>query len=127
MSEYEIKNAVIESAIIDIGDRDMLTAWLMLDYGGSGQGFGGYVLLPGEGWAHRAAGERGPNYAGVFIDQCMRIAGVGQWSQLPGKTIRVKASHGRVHAIGHIVKDKWFCPSEALESLAAPTPEDSDV
>lgn len=115
--DYEIKNAVIESAVIDIGDRDLLTAWLYLDYGDSGQGFGGYVLLPGEGWTHRESGERGPNYAGIFIDQCLRIAGVDQWSKLPGKTIRVKADHGKVHAIGHIVKDKWFCPSEVFRAL----------
>jgi len=31
---------------------------------------------------------------------------------MKGKTIRVKSSHGEVEAIGHIVKDDWFNPSE---------------
>lgn len=39
-----IKNAVIKSAVIDSDDMGLLTVWLHLDYGGSGQGFGGYAL-----------------------------------------------------------------------------------
>lgn len=38
MTDNEIKNAIIDSAIIDMGDRGLLTAWIYLDYGGSAQG-----------------------------------------------------------------------------------------
>lgn len=110
----EIKNAIIESAVIDTGDRGLLTAWLFLDYGGSGQGFGGYSLyLPKDYKHHTNKGD----FAGHFIFRCMQIAGVEKWSDLKGKTIRVKATNGGVEAIGHIVKDDWFNPSEDFAKM----------
>jgi hypothetical protein len=105
----EIKNAVIGKATITNGDHGCLSAWLTLDYGGSGQGFGGYNLYSG--------GNNSKNYAGVFIDKCLKIAGVSEWSKLEGKTIRVKSEHSGVIAIGHIVEDKWFNPKEVFSEM----------
>lgn len=113
--ELEIKNAIIESAVIDTGDRGLLTAWLFLDYGGSGQGFGGYSLyLPKDFKHHTNKGD----FAGHFIFRCMQIAGVEKWSDLKGKTIRVKCNHSKVEAIGHIVKDDWFNPSADFSKMS---------
>jgi hypothetical protein len=103
----EIKNAVITASSITAGDHSILSAWLTLDYQGSGQGFGGYCLYnPISDFKTHG------NYAGHFIWRTMQIAGVEKWSSLVGKTIRVKGDWNKVHAIGHIIKEDWFNPSQ---------------
>lgn len=113
MGEMEIKNAVIKSARIDMGDHGLLTAWLDLDYGGSGQGFGGYSLYLPKSFTHHAM----LSHAGHFLFRVMEVAGVERWDQLPGKTVRVCSNHSGVEKIGHIVKDDWFCPREDFARL----------
>lgn len=109
MSE-EIRNAVIESASINDGDRGLLTAWLQLSYGGTGQGFGGYALYLPKSYSHHKV----ESYAGHFIYRCMEIAGVTSWDAIRGKTIRVRLDKsgfgGSIVGIGHIVNDDWFYP-----------------
>ena len=111
------RNAVITSAEITNDDHGLLSAWVSLDYGGSGQGFGGYSLYLPKGFKH--AVDQG-NYAGHFIWRVMEVAGVSKWSQLKGKTIRVRCEHSKVHAIGHIVKDDWFNPSVDFAMMKVP-------
>lgn len=111
----EEKNAIVESVSIGDGDRGLLTAWLQLNYGGSGQGFGGYVLYLPKDYNHFT--NKG-DFAGHFIFRCMEIAGVTKWQDIKGKTVRVRADHGRVEAIGHIVKNDWFNPSEDFKKMA---------
>lgn len=106
----ETKNAIITAATITNDAHGMLSAWLHLDYGSSGHGFGGYVLYFPDS-LNKA------NYAGHFIWRVLEIVGVSEWSQLVGKTIRVQCDHSRVHAIGHIVKDDWFNPKKEFEKM----------
>lgn len=104
----ETKNAIIERAYFDT-ERG-LSAWLTLDYGDCGhQSFGGYCLYVKKLFREQ---ESKGNYAGHFIYRCLQIGDVSDWAKLVGRTIRVRADHGKVYAIGHIVKDDWFNPSE---------------
>lgn len=101
----ETRNAIIKSASIRI-DRDLLTAWVYVDYGGAGQGFGGIVLYLPQSFAHHH--QLSP--AGHFIYRVLTIAGVESWSDLPGKAIRVRADSGKISSIGHILNEDWFTP-----------------
>lgn len=109
----ETKNAIITSATINNDDHGVLSAWLMLDYGGSGQGFGGYSLYLPKDFKHHKVDS---GFAGHFIWRCMEIADVTSWDKIVGKTIRVRASHSGIEAIGHIVKDDWFCPRDDFKN-----------
>lgn len=104
----ETKNAIIKSATICDGDRGLLTAWVTLDFGHSGQGFGGYALYLPKSFDHHKM----LSHAGHFIWRCMEVAGATRWEDLPGKTVRVRGTFSGIDAIGHIVKDDWFCPAE---------------
>lgn len=111
----EIKNAIIESTSISTDDHGILTAWLNLDYGDSGQGFGGYVLYkPGS----LLKGKIEAQYTGHFIDRCMQIAGVSKWEDMRGKPIRVRCGGlgEMIKSIGHILHDDWFNPSEDFKT-----------
>lgn len=112
MGDLKERNAVINDVSITKEDHGCLTIWLGLDYGGSGQGFGGYALyLPPSCANHEIK-----SFAGHFIWRLMEIAGVTKWDRIIGKTIRVRASHSGVDAIGHIINDDWFCPAKDFEN-----------
>lgn len=108
------QNATIKSTTLDI-ERG-LSAWLHLDYGGTGQGFGGFILYAKHAWTE--GGQLQANYAGHFIQRCIEIGGVEQWEKLPGRNIRVRREdgfNGKVIAIGHITNDDWFNPQQDFE------------
>ncbi len=118
-------NARITSADITFERGFALDCALMLDYGGTCQGFGGYII-GGDPFQDTADSKHKdqPNFAAEFIGAVLAVAGVERFSQLVGKIIRVRKDDGRglIRAIGHPIKDIWFNPKErfdALESKAA--------
>jgi hypothetical protein len=116
MPDLKERNAIIMGAKLTTADHGILSGWLNLDYGGMNQAFGGYQLyLPSGSKFHSGQA----NYAGHFIWRCMEIAGVTEWSELRGKTIRVRQEHVGVIAIGHIIKDDWFDPSADFKEMEA--------
>ena len=101
----EIRNARIKSTSLGREDHGIMTCYLHLDYGGSGQGFGGYVM--GEG-----------AYGVNFITGILDTLEVSSWEKLPGTHLRVKASDSKVEYIGHIINDKWFGPADITPKRA---------
>jgi hypothetical protein len=103
----EIKNAIIKSATLSSSDHGALCGWLRFEFGGGvEQSFGGLALYPGT-----------INYAGKWIQRCLDIAGVYDWSELPGRCVRVKLKGELIVAIGHVLEEYWFNPQMEFEAL----------
>ena len=98
----QIKNAKITSVKLGNTDHDIMTLQLFLDYGGSGQAFGGYAL---DEWDESKGCRVGTSYGLQFIKEV--LAAVGQYDlfKLPGKYIRVDANDTKVFAVCNILKD----------------------
>ena len=98
----ETKNAKIVSTFLGYEGHGILSCYLTLDYGGSGQSFGGYEL-------------KYPAYGIDFIDKILKTVGVESWEDLAGKCIRVKSEYTKIHSIGNLIEDKWFNPETDLK------------
>ena len=106
----ELKNAMITGTKLSNEDHCVLSAWVYLDYGGSGQGFGGHALYNPD-W------KNAKDITGLFIWRVMEVAGVENWDSLKGKTIRVLGDSSHIEAIGHILKDIWFYPEKEFKAM----------
>ena len=98
----EIKNAKIKSTMLGKEDHGIMSFMLYLDYGGSGQGFGGYSL-------------GGNSYK--IIKRILEVVGVNSWEDLKGQVVRVKAEHNKVHSIGNFLEDDWLNPKEFFDEI----------
>lgn len=102
-TDLEIENAVIERAWIGYEDHGIMTSYVMLKYGGSGQGFGGW-FLKGESMY-------------IWVKGILDAVGVEHWEDLKGKSIRAEHNRSKVTRIGNFLEDKWFDPTESFEAL----------
>lgn len=108
--DSDIRNAKITKTQLGIAhtDHGILSFYIMLDYGGAGQGFGGWCLdtnNPG----HVGEPYRLPTILGtsllLAIDRVFHV----DWEGLPGQPCRAYSPTGdKLHALGHFLKDDWF-------------------
>lgn len=90
--------------MLGIEDHGIMTFSLMMEWGGSGQGFGGYAL-DGRG------GEIGHAKSILAIRKILETIGVDSWEKVKGQLVRIKKDseyNGSIKAIGHIINDQWF-------------------
>lgn len=104
----ETKNAIINSTMLGYEDHGIFTAMLMLDFGDSTQGFGGYGL---DTYVKSLDQRKGTAYGCQWIINVLRTLEVEKWEDLPKTKLRVKADFDKIHEIGHFLKDKWFNPN----------------
>ena len=92
-----IQNAKITGTSLGNDDRGP-SFWVFVDYGGSGQGFGGYRL--------------GGTFTDYVLFGVLNALKVDKWEDLKGTPVRVEIEDGTIKAIGHYLEDKWFNPKE---------------
>lgn len=106
----EVQNAIIESATITQSERDFLTFYITVKLqNGFNQSFGGHSLFLRD---RKSDHFNKKTFTGYYISECLDVAGVGEWDQLIGKTIRVDGDNIGIYGIGHIINDKWFYPEK---------------
>jgi hypothetical protein len=111
MDNLVIKNAVIQSTKLGgyDGKGSIMTFWLNLDYGGTGQGAGGVVLDdPLKDESGKFIRRVGTAEGMQKVMDILKIVDVEKWEDLPGKPIRVEHSQNKVVRIGHYLKDIWM-------------------
>lgn len=98
----EVKNAKITSTSLGYEDHGVFTFYLHLDYGGAGQGAGGYVL---DRHTKKNRKRTGTKMGMDLIIAILRLLKVGIWEDLPGTYVKAKMTHDKVIAIAPIFAD----------------------
>jgi len=107
MSELKIQNAKITSTMLGVEDHGIFTCMLYLDYGGAGQGAGGYAMDTPKNIGDKTV-RVGTIFGMQLIIEVLRVVGVSKWEDLPGKHVRASASYDKVVAIGNVLRDDWL-------------------
>ena len=104
---YSIENAKITDVDLSMADHGVLTLSLVLDGGGWGCRYGGYVL----GHGYLGAKEfRGSDVGMESIMRIMDTVGVERFQSMNGCYVRVATSgiSSPIKIIGNVMDDKWF-------------------
>ncbi len=120
--DRQIRNAKVESTFLGYESHGILTCFLHLDYGGAGQGFGGHTL---DSYSEEKKERIGTSYGMAFIKKILDVLEVEKWEDLPEVHLRADQEHGKVHGIGHILKDQWFYPDKDLKEYIPEGEEES--
>jgi hypothetical protein len=110
MSE-DTKNAKLVDTMLGYEDHGILTFYITVDFGGSGQAFGGYALdaPPRDRTGTLRVATKG---AGIIIASLLHTLDVPCWEKLKGQIVRVRGDYNRITAIGHALRDRWCVPAE---------------
>jgi len=74
----------IKSTNLGKEDHGIMTFWLQFDFGGSGQGFGGYAL---DDYSEEEKRRIGTAAGMDAIIQILRVCDVNNWEDIQGKTL----------------------------------------
>ena len=85
------KIAKVESTFLGVEDHGILTAYVHVSYGGSGQGLGGYGF---DQYDPLTKERRGSAYGTEWIRRFLVAAGVDSWEKLVGRTFYVLTEGG---------------------------------
>lgn len=106
-TSYMLIPAVIERTTLGYEDHGVMVGWLHLEYRGSGQGAGGYVLDSPEktedGKSHRV----GTGYGLDWIIRVLETVGVDNWESLSRARINILKSTdawGPIEGIANILR-----------------------
>jgi hypothetical protein len=77
---YKREIAKIERTHLGFEDHGVMTGFLHVNYGGAGQGVGGYSISTA---------------AGPYIERTLKACGVNTWEELCGRTIYVLTNSDR--------------------------------
>lgn len=117
-SPHEVENASVGKVTLGDSDRGSLTAVLMMDLAdGCTQGFGTYYLGKLDGGNLTRERSYGWGFCAEFIARCLKCCGKSEWGDLPGSPVRVLSVNGLLLALGHYLKDEWFCPRVEWEDF----------
>lgn len=107
----EIENAVIKSTILGIEDHGIFTFMINLDFSGSCQGYGGYIL---DRWVQAEKRRVGSAYG---CDAILSVVTLFEknWEELPGTPCRVESNDGIIYRLGHYITDRWVNLKELAE------------
>lgn len=114
MTEYEIKNARIESTSLGFERGVFFSFRLMLDYGCAGQGAGGLLL------AKKGDPDKTSGCSMSFLADLLKVIGVNSWEDLKGAHVRVRASFTNISSIGNVLKDEWLDLSDINQYVFKP-------
>lgn len=103
--------AKVESTFLGIEDHGILTAYLYVTYGGSGQGVGGYSLdEPLRDADDKFVCRRGSDFGMEWVVRAIKACGVDSWEKVKGRTIMVikedDSFHARVLGIGPLPTER---------------------
>ncbi len=114
------QNARIERTMLGVEDHGIMSFYLYLDYGGSGQGFGGYGL---DEYDKELKRRKGHAFGLEVIMQILRVVGVEKWEDLPGRFVRVTGTMTKLTRLYNVLDDSRFLDMEELAQAYFPKEE----